>query len=291
MMDLEHGYYYGWSIADSAATALGNDLARGFEIKSAKLSFKNIYNWIHEENDQLNSFLLSSPPPKPGGSETVPVVINGVTQGKTIYTYQKSITSTYTTSALSTKPQYYTPPAGCTLKSYTTVILSGRTYYKYTYTKTTTSTKTNTTGVAPSGFTLTGSQFKPDMVTLGNGIALSTNLWERSDQQNPTDIEWGVEEFKIGDINSDPMNPWHDPVGGYARGFDLIYDFDEESINKLFEFALDGSFGIGIDPDCHYYNSGIYLTVETAPVPEPSTIILLLTGVIGVGIIRRNSRQ
>ncbi len=293
MNDLEHGYYYGWSIANSDAKAFGTELSKGAMIKSATLVFKNIWNWSANEKDQLNSFLLAAPPPVPGKSETVPVVVDGVPQGKTIYYYTKTTTTTSSSSYIATPPAKFQPPTGYVVQSYVTKVSWGNTYYKYTYTKTTTSTKNNTTGAAPSGYKLTSTKFVQDMVTLGDGIPLSSNLWERSDQQSLTDIDWGVESYRIQDVNGDPANPWDDPVGGYARNFDLIYDLDEASINKLFEFAVDGSFGFGIDPDCHYYNDGVFFTVETAdnPVPEPSTLVLFGAGLAaGVAFMGRKKK-
>lgn len=286
MNDLAHGNYYGWSVANSDAQALGNELAKGFTIQSATLTFKNIWNWDARESDRLNSFLLSGAPPIPGKSETVPVVINGVPQGKTVYTYTKTTISTKTNTTGSV-------PSGYVLASKVqTGTRNGIPQYLYTFKKTTVSTKNNATGIAPAGYSLASSKFVPDMVTLGNGVKLSDNLWTRTDQENPTDIDWGVESFRIQDITGDPANPWDDPLGGRASDFDLIYELDEASLNALFEYALDGQFGIGIDPDCHYYNDGIYFTVETvqAPVPEPSTFILLGAGVAVAALMTRRKK-
>lgn len=285
MMDLEHGYYYGWSIVNPSATALGAELSSGRAvIQSATLTFKNIYNWTYEANDQLNSFLLSAPPPKPGTSETVPVVINGVTQGHNLYTYQKTTVSTKTQTTGGTP----TIPAGYTLTG-SAPAPGGKT--KYTFTKTSTSTKTNITGIAPAGYTKTGENFIPDLVTLGNGIKLSTDLWERSDQESRTDVNWGVDAYRIQDINNDPLNPWHDVTGGVKKTWNLTYQLDEGSINSLFAYALDGSFGIGIDPDCHYFNDGVTFTVVTVPIPEPETYAMMLAGLGLLGVVARRRKQ
>ena len=59
---------------------------------------------------------------------------------------------------------------------------------------------------------------------------------------------------------------------------DLTYDFTAGDVAKLKAYAADGVFGIGFDPDCHYFNDGIVLTVET--IPEPATCLLLGLGVL-----------
>jgi len=77
---------------------------------------------------------------------------------------------------------------------------------------------------------------------------------------------------------------WSDPVGGYPTGYDLVIDIPESHLGWL-----NGNFGIGLDPDCHYYNDGIILEVGTNSrvTPEPTTFALLGVSGLAFGAIRR----
>jgi len=54
---------------------------------------------------------------------------------------------------------------------------------------------------------------------------------------------------------------------------------------------MDTNFGLGFDPDCHYYNSGVTLTIETSPVPEPTSLLLLGFGLMGLAGVTRKFKR
>lgn len=78
-----------------------------------------------------------------------------------------------------------------------------------------------------------------------------------------------------------------------TNGVDLVdqisYSFNSDEIAKLSyylttsnPYGKNATFGIGLDPDCHFFNDGITLEINTSPVPEPGTILLLGAGLIGL---------
>jgi len=80
---------------------------------------------------------------------------------------------------------------------------------------------------------------------------------------------------------------WSDPGGGQPTSYNLTYTFNNSQLAVLNSYAQDGSFGFGIDPDCHFYNDGVKFEITTAHVPAPGAILLGSIGVSLVGYLRR----
>jgi len=68
---------------------------------------------------------------------------------------------------------------------------------------------------------------------------------------------------------------------------DITYTFDASEITALNTYMQNGNnFGLGFDPDCHYWNDGVTLTLEY--VPEPMTMGLF--GLGSVAMLRRRKK-
>ena len=74
----------------------------------------------------------------------------------------------------------------------------------------------------------------------------------------------------------------YENLPSYAQ--DLTYSFTGDDLVALNSYMSNGNFGLGFDPDCHFYNDGIELYITTA-VPEPASLALL--ALCSLVVIRR----
>lgn len=66
------------------------------------------------------------------------------------------------------------------------------------------------------------------------------------------------------------------------------------ALDELSAWSADGNWALGIDPDCHFYNRGVILTITTGQpttnndVPEPISMVL---GALGLGMVAGFKRR
>ena len=82
---------------------------------------------------------------------------------------------------------------------------------------------------------------------------------------------WGASTFLVqySDLNGSTPENFH-------------YDLITSQLSALTAYLSDSKFGIGFDPNCHYYNTGMSFTIVTGTVPEPATLLLVGAGLIGL---------
>jgi len=84
-----------------------------------------------------------------------------------------------------------------------------------------------------------------------------------------------------GSYNATCLGTW----SYLAEAKDVVFSTTDEN---LLSYMQNGNrFGIGIDPDCHFYGTSIDIEVATSPVPEPTTLLLLGSGLLGLAGFRR----
>ena len=94
----------------------------------------------------------------------------------------------------------------------------------------------------------------------------------------------------------DHYNGSSQPFSFTTTPADYSYTFTSGQLGALNSYIANGNnFALGFDPDCHFWNNGITLTLTTGPAttPEPSSLLLMATGLAAFGAryVRRTRNQ
>jgi hypothetical protein len=107
-------------------------------------------------------------------------------------------------------------------------------------------------------------------VYLKNRSIGPTGWTSNSDNQSLSSPNWSSWSY---------LGLWSDPVGN-GPYYDVVFTVPSDTDRA--NLANSNFFKIGIDPDCHYDLTKITIDVATASVPEPTTMLLLGSGLIGL---------
>lgn len=122
-------------------------------------------------------------------------------------------------------------------------------------------------------------------------------------QENPNDVlaDWfAVPSLNLTAIEQAPeltgvsrihIGTWVDTLGQDRFGTharDITIQFDATQIAALNTYIQnDGQFGLGFDPDCHYFNNGVTFEIVTSVPDSGHTLLLLSLGLGCLAIVRR----
>lgn len=149
--------------------------------------------------------------------------------------------------------------------------------------------------VVPTGEEIVGASLSFDDIR--NWTTEENDLWVRlldsvdAGAHQYYDGYWSQTDYFAG--QGTLIHHWEDLP---ATAQDITYTFSNDEIQVLSQYIMnDGNFGLSFDPDCHFYNNGIALIIETAAVstvPEPSTMLLVGCGVFGlIGVSRKRNKK
>ncbi len=96
----------------------------------------------------------------------------------------------------------------------------------------------------------------------------------------------GIDNF-VGWVNNIYLDTYIDHNGGGGPAEDYRYTLTADQLTYLNNYTQDGLFGLGFDPDCHYFNDGVYFHFDTQVVPEPATVFLFSSGLVAAFLKRR----
>jgi hypothetical protein len=156
----------------------------------------------------------------------------------------------------------------------------------------------------PAGQTITGATLTFSQIwdwTVESDDILNIHLLDSAplgvssgwDNQSGGDY-FATSQFSALGIAQIKLGSWTDPNGGTANtAQNISFVFNAAQLAALQNYISSpgangsGRFGLGFDPDCHYFNNGVSFIITTSVPEGGSAGLLLAIGFAGVLFLRR----
>lgn len=140
------------------------------------------------------------------------------------------------------------------------------------------------------------------LLNLGPSHSMGLRWYEDNPNDNVNDGDYFAGKWSAY-LLTDPAMPYGSTTATLRNlpmtAQTLTFHFDATELAVLASYMADGYFGLGFDPDCHFFNDKVRLKLDfvptppnggNPPVPEPVTSALGLMSLASLGLALRRRR-